>query len=160
MKLHRRLVLRRWDEGTAQLGVDYLRSHKFSDARLSAGSFGPVVTGTRGSWLGSLASFDAAKLRTKVQLTGEGLRVVDIGLEVNTFGQWITEWNAAVLRLELVELRRVLIGREPVDEVWARLVPACRAAAIRQVLGAAFGAAAGYELSEAWRAELRALERA
>jgi hypothetical protein len=155
MTFQRQLVLPCWDVRVSRIALEYVRSRGFSDAEVLPGGRGPIITGKRGSWLGNLTSFDMKKLRAKIRLVGEATGEVRVELAVCTFGQQITQWNRAVWRLELIELRRVLLGLGPIDDVWSRFDRDSRSAAILWTFTAARG---GQRLSDAWEAELRELE--
>ena len=155
MKIQRQIAIHSWDEATASLAVNYLKSRAFTNAQAVPTNGGMVVSATRGSWLGNLASFDMTKLRAKIRVAGETSGTVTIDLDVNTFAQQITQWNLAVWRLELIELQRVLTGLGCIEEVWNRFNFDYRAAATGWALTATI---AGQQLPQAWVTELAELE--
>jgi hypothetical protein len=152
MLIARDLDVPAWDESVARAAATYLRSRGFKNADVSPG---PTVTGTRGSWIGNFTSFDMTRLRARVRLAPRLPGVIAVELDVNTFGQQITDWNRAVWRLEIVELHRVLRGRDPLGDLWGRFHKDARAAARRWAVSFAI---AGQRLSEDWNNELHALE--
>lgn len=157
MKLERHLRLPAWNDELAGRAASYLQSRGFSNARLSSSDGVLVVSGNRGSWLGNFTSFDMTQLLAKVRVAGIATGNVDVELNVNTFGQQITQWNIAVWRLELVELHHILTGRGPIDDVWNRFKKDARSAAVRWTFTAMF---AGQRLSPEWDQEIRNLENA
>jgi hypothetical protein len=158
IKLQRQFLLSQWNESTAATTVAYLSSRRFADAHLitEAGS-DPIVAGSRGSWLGNFTSFDMTKLRAKIRIAGKATGSVRVDLEVNTFGQQITQWNSTIWRLELIELHRVLRGLGRIDDIWSRFDRDYRSAAIRWTFTAMMG---GQRLSKEWEAQLLELEEA
>jgi len=165
MELCRRYQISNWNESTARTVVNYLKTRRFANAEVLASSPGPVVAGTRGTWLGNLTSFDMTKLRASIRFTPDGPGVVAVRLEVSTTAQEITEWNAAVWRLELVEVRRVLSGRALLGDLWPRFNRDARRAALRWALTGrsahhrVAGAICGEPLAKTWAIELTTLER-
>lgn len=89
-------------------------------------------------------------------MSGDASGHVSVGLDVNTFGQHVTEWNRAFWRLELIELRAVAAGEAPLAEVWERYRGPRRRAAI---LWALSGAIFGRRMSAEWTQEIEQLER-
>ena len=151
MHMSRELRLPTWDKSTAQVAATYLSSRGFRNPQMLAG---PVIRGTRGSWLGNLTSFDMTKLKATVSISPSASGAL-VDLDVNTRGQLITEWNVAVWRLELVELQRVLRGAGHIGEVWSRFNRAARSGAARWVMTLATG---GRDLADTWEQEIAGLE--
>lgn len=153
MKLRRRMLLNTWDEESTRVTVEYLKRRGFADAGISGDGTG--IVGSRGSWLGNFTSFDMTKLRAKIQISSTKAGDVRIELDVNTIGQVITRWNVAVWRLELIELRQLLCGLGPIDDIWSRFAKDDRSAA------AAFAVSSGlrgHSLVGTWEAELSEFE--
>lgn len=156
MKLVRTLQIGTWDSRTAEQAVEYLKSRGFQDARAATAASGLTVAGTRGSWRGNLTSFDMTKLRARIRLSTTTAGQVTVELDVNTFGQQITEWNKATWRLELAELRRMLLGQGRIDTVWERFAQDRRAASLRWTFTFMVG---GQRLPERWETEIQELEK-
>lgn len=157
MKLERQFALAAWDDDAASTVVEYLRSRGFANVEVSSVDGAPLVLARRGSWWGNLTSFDMTKVRAEIRVGGAEAGTVGVELEVQTFAQEITQWNAAVWRLELVELQRVLCGRGRLGDVWSRFNRDRKFASLRWVLS---GMTHGKRLSQGWEAELKDLEAA
>jgi hypothetical protein len=152
VKLRRRLVVPDWSEHSANSAVAYLRERGFVDARVEEDL---TVTGSRGSWLGNVTSFDMRRLRARIVVSADESGSLCVLLDVNTIGQAITEWNQAVWRLELVEVHRVLCGQPRLEDVWERLRDSSRWTSFLWMLTST---GKGTRLSPEWEAELRDLE--
>jgi hypothetical protein len=153
--LQRKYRVDDWAMPIADRCVGYLQGRGFRNAGILPVEGAPVVVGSRGSWLGNLTSFDMTKLRAKIRVASEPDGRLGVDLEISTFAQQVTPWNHAFWRLELVELGRVLLGRERLDDVWRRYAPARRAAVVRWL---ATMMADRQRLPPAWETELHRLE--
>jgi len=154
-RLQRYLHLPGWNEQMAEQALGYLKDRGFADIQAFPTPAGTCVTGTRGSWLGNITSFDMGKLRAHIRIGPDATQGLCVDLEVETFGQVITHWNIASWRLELIELHRVLGGLGRMDDVWKRYR---RASRLATVLWAMTLTMKGARLTRAWEAELRELE--
>lgn len=152
MKLRRRLVVSDWSKHSADRAVAYLQERGFIDARVSEGL---TVTGSRGGWLGNLTAFDMTRLRARIVVSLDASGTLDVLLDVNTFGQAITDWNQAVWRLELIELHRILCGQPRIGDVWERLRASSPWTTFLWMLTRT---RKGRRLSPEWETELRNLE--
>lgn len=155
MKLRRRMLLTAWDEESTRVTVEYLKRRGFADARISDKTDAAGVVGSRGSWLGNFTSFDMTKLRAKIQVSSTKAGDARVELDVNTIGQIITQWNVAVWRLELIELRQLLCGLGPIDDIWSRFAKGDRSAVAAFAVTAGFR---GHSLVGTWEAELSEFE--
>jgi hypothetical protein len=152
MKIVRQLKLPIWDYNTAQVVIAYLQIRRFLDAQVSSEL---IVIGSRGNWIGNLTSFDMTKLITKVKISSCTVGTIVVELDVNTFGQQITEWNAAVWRLEMVELHRVICGLSHIDNVWKRFGRDSRLSYVKWAFTLMI---CGQSLPEIWESEISRLE--
>lgn len=114
-----------------------------------------IVAGSRGNWTGNLTSFDMAKLITKIRISSCEVGTILVELDINTFGQQITEWNVAVWRLEILELHRVICGLSHIDNVWKRFGRDARSSYIKWAFTMMIG---GQRLSKTWETEISRLE--
>ena len=155
MKLIRDLRVLTWDNLAVDRAIAYLRDRGFADAQAFEEQTGLVVIGTRGSWLGNLTSFDMTKLRAKIRVFSKAPGCVTFDLDVNTFGQQITQWNIATWRLEIAEFHRVLRGLGHLEDVWLRFRRDTGSAGLRWTLTLMQG---GQTLTDSWETEIKKLE--
>ncbi len=152
MKIVRQLKLPIWDDNIAKVAVAYLQSRRFLDAQVSPEL---IIIGSRGNWIGNLTSFDMTKLITTVRISSCEVGTIVVELDINTFGQQITEWNAAVWRLEIVELHRVICGLDRIDNIWKQFGRDASWSYVKWAVTLMIG---GQHLPETWETEISSLE--
>lgn len=152
MQLVRHLELPTWDENTTQITVAYLQRQGFSDIKISPKL---EIIGSRGSWIGNFLSFDMTKIIAKVRIFPLGVGIIAVEFDINTFGQYITKWNATTWKLEIIELHRLLCNLGNIDHVWKRFNRDHNMASLWWILTFSI---IGKSLPETWETEIQNLE--
>jgi len=117
IEISKQISVPTWDASARRRAAEYWHRRGFEDARAADGD---SLIGSRGSWFGNLTSFDMTKLRARLEVVPMTPQSVTVTLHVETFGQVITEWNRAVLRLEVCEFAHVVNGAGDLQAVWTR----------------------------------------
>jgi hypothetical protein len=127
MKISRQLEVHRWDQAAAAAALAFWKRRGFKNVAIDLDL---ELVGSRGSWFGNLTSFDMSKLKTSLRMSSWKSDRVVVELDVNTFGQHITEWNRAYWRLEIIELHTILICEGDISALWERFRQDSRRASI------------------------------
>jgi hypothetical protein len=152
MLISRQLDVHRWDSHAAAVARDYWEQRGFTNAAVNADL---EIIGTRGSWLGNLTSYNMSKLRASIRMSPVGAERIALELDVNTWGQQITQWNHAYWRLEIIEVQRLLRGDGDLSDLWQRFKDDSRRASILWTFTVMLG---GQRLSDVWNDTISNLE--
>jgi hypothetical protein len=127
----RQLAVPAWDKLVAEQALAFWSQRGFADAAIQPGL---EIVGSRGSWLGNFTSYDMSRLKTSLCVQPAANDRLHVRLEINTFGQQITEWNRAYWRLELIDFKRFLRGEKDIASLWARFHAGDRRASVKWTL--------------------------
>ncbi len=136
VRIERTLTVPTWDGKRSRSALEYWRARGFQDVCLDSDG---AIRGTRGSWQMAWASgfreekdsawghVSPSKLPGTLEMAPEAEEAVRVQL---TLHSWMVrrsgEWDAAFLRVEIVELQHLLLGKEMAAEVWSRFNRAAR----------------------------------
>ena len=125
-----------WDGKRLGKALQYWRAHGFRDVALDSDG---VIRGTRGSWR-TVATFrfpegtdsdwrdtGVGTLPTRLEMSTEADKTVRVQLKVQRWPfRRSGEWEAALFRLEIIQLQHLLLGTEMDAEVWGRFRKAAK----------------------------------
>lgn len=123
-----------WDEFTSYKTLRFWkrRGFEFIDAREN------MLSAKRGSLLGNFISFDMSDLMSKLTINVSAENEIRCALRVNTFMQFITEYNRAWWNLEMEMFESFLIETDEQDERWEKFLVNHKKASIVWALSAGF----------------------
>jgi hypothetical protein len=126
------IVLPVWDRDARIRTVNYWRGRHFNMRETSHYTF----EGTRGNWFGNMLSYEMAHVITKLSVVwDEAQSTLYCAFSVNTFGQYITEWNEEYWKLELELFEEFIKTGSSQDDRWKAFVNAHTKAAFRWYCG-------------------------
>ncbi len=137
VKIARTLSVPAWDEKRSSAALEYWRARGFRNVSLDSDG---VIRGKRGGWRtawtsGVLEPFlwawgavpGVTALPTMLEMSTEADRTVRVQLMVQSWPfRRSGEWEAALFRIEIIELEHLLLGAEMDVEVWGRFNEAAK----------------------------------
>ena len=114
-----------WTDDTRQKLISFWSERRFRFADTSATS----LVAQRGHILWNLISYDMTRLRAELRIRSPQSGRIELLMTVHTTFQQITEWNRAVLELEMTTCESFLLRDDMREAEWAEFMKAHRKAA-------------------------------